>query len=116
MPGTRKKCCANGSLLSASDTFDKELMMDHGLNQLPHFLGHVFTLSYEFLQKSSTHNNLVAMAATVVCNYNDTNGFSRHGHGPQSVFMNGRVHHYMRIASTALQNCSISYFIFDDIA
>jgi hypothetical protein len=30
--------------------------------------------------------------------------------------MNGRVHHYMRIASSTLQNCSISYFIFDDIA
>jgi hypothetical protein len=30
--------------------------------------------------------------------------------------MNGRVHHYMRIASSTLQNCGISYFIFDDIA
>ncbi len=30
--------------------------------------------------------------------------------------MNGRVHHYMRIASTTSQNCGISYFIFDDIA
>jgi hypothetical protein len=33
------------------------------------------------------------MAATVVCNY-ETAGFSRHGPKPQSVFMNGRVHHY----------------------
>ena len=32
------------------------------------------------------------------------------------MFMNGRVHHYMRIASTTSQNCGISYFIFDDIA
>jgi hypothetical protein len=30
--------------------------------------------------------------------------------------MNGRVHHYIRIASSTLQNCGISYFIFDDIA
>jgi hypothetical protein len=30
--------------------------------------------------------------------------------------MNGRVHHYMRIASNTSQNCIISYFIFDDIA
>jgi hypothetical protein len=30
--------------------------------------------------------------------------------------MNGRVHHYMRIASSTLQNCGISYFIFDYIA
>ncbi len=35
---------------------------------------------------------------------------------PQSVFMNGHVHHYMRIASSTSQNCGISYFIFDDIA
>jgi hypothetical protein len=56
------------------------------------------------------------MAATVVCNYNNTNGYTRHGQGPQSVFMNGRVHHYMRIASSTTQNCGISYFIFDDIA
>jgi hypothetical protein len=59
---------------------------------------------------------LVAMAATVVCNYNNTNGYTWRGHGPQSVFMNGRVHHYMRISSSTTQNCSISYFIFDDIA
>jgi hypothetical protein len=56
------------------------------------------------------------MAATVVCNYNNANGYTRRGHGPQSVFMNGRVHHYMRIASSTTQNCGISYFIFDDIA
>ncbi len=31
------------------------------------------------------------------------------------MFMNGRVHHYMRIASITSQNCGISYFIFDDI-
>jgi hypothetical protein len=68
------------------------------------------------LKKSSTYNNLVAMAATVVCNYDQTQGFSWHGQGPQSVYMNGRVHHYMRIASSTLQNCGISYFIFDDIA
>jgi hypothetical protein len=30
--------------------------------------------------------------------------------------MNGRVRHYMRIASSTSQKCGISYFIFDDIA
>jgi hypothetical protein len=55
------------------------------------------------------------MAATV-CNYNQTHGFSQRGQGPQLVFMNGHAHHYMRIASSTLQNCGISYFIFDDIA
>ncbi len=116
MPGSRKKCCANGCLSSASDNFDKELLMDHDLDKLPQFLRQVITLSPEFLKKSSTYNNLVAMAATVVCNYNQTHGFSQRGQIPQSVFMNGRVHHYMRIASSTLQNCGISYFIFDDIA
>ncbi len=56
------------------------------------------------------------MAATVVCNYNQTHGFSRHGQGPQSVFMNGHVHHCMRISSSTVQNCGILFFIFDDIA
>jgi hypothetical protein len=32
MPGSRKKCCANSHLPSASDNFDKELMMDHDLD------------------------------------------------------------------------------------
>ena len=114
--GTRKKCCANGRLSSSSENFDEELMMDHELDRLPKFL-RLLIFSYSgFSQKSSTYNNLVAMAATAVCNYTNTNGFTRRGNGPQSVFMNGRVHHYMRIASTTSQNCGISYFIFDDIA
>ncbi len=90
--------------------------MDHDLDKLPQFLRQVITLSPEFSKKSSTYNNLVTMAATVVCNYNQTHGFSWRGQGPQSIFMNGRVHHYMRIASSTSQNCGISYFIFDDIA
>ncbi len=69
-PGSRKKCCVNGCLFSASDNFDKELMMDHDLDELPQFLRQVIILSPEFLKKSSTYNNLVPMAATVVCNYN----------------------------------------------
>jgi hypothetical protein len=81
-PESRKKCCANSRLSSASDNFDKELMMDHGLEELPQLVRQVITLSPEFLQKSSTYNNLVAMAATMVCNYNDTHGFSWHGQGP----------------------------------
>jgi hypothetical protein len=115
-PGSRKKYCTNSCLSSASDNFDKELMMDHDLDELPQFLRQVIILSPEFLKKSSTYNNLVTMAATVVCNYNQIHGFSRRGQGPQSVFMNGPVHHYMRIASSTLQNCGISYFIFDDKA
>ena len=105
MPGSRKKCRTKGCPSFASDNFDKELMMDHDLDKLPQFLRQVITLSPEFLKKSSTYNNSVAMAATMVCNYNQTHEFSRHGQGPQSVFMNGRVHHYMRIASSTSQNC-----------
>jgi len=47
---------------------------------------------------------------------NETAGFSLPGPGPQYVFMNGRAHHYMRIATSTSQNCGISYFIFDEIA
>jgi hypothetical protein len=92
-PGSRKKSCANGCLSSASDNFDKKLMMDHELDKFPQFLRQVITLSPEFLKKSSTYNNLVVMTATVLCKYNQTHGFSRHGQGPQSVFMNSHVHH-----------------------
>ncbi len=52
-PGSRKKCCANGRLSSASDNFDKELMMDHDLDKLPKFLRQVITSSPDFLKKSS---------------------------------------------------------------
>ena len=36
--------------------------------------------------------------------------------GDQCVFMNGCVHHNMKVASSTAQNFGISYFIFDDIA
>ncbi len=90
--------------------------MDHELNQSPIFLRLLISSCCGFSQKSSTYNNLVPLAATVVCNYDNTNGYTQRGHGPQSMFMNGRVHHYMRIASSTTQNCNVSYFIFDDIA
>jgi hypothetical protein len=101
IPGTRKKCCVNGRLSSASDNFDEELMMGYVLDKLPPFARKTISSSNQFSQRSSTCNNLVAMAATVVCNYSETAGFSRRGPGPQSVFMNGRVHHY---------EISINYF------
>jgi hypothetical protein len=37
-PGTRKKCCVNGRLSSASDNFDEELMMGYVLDELPSFV------------------------------------------------------------------------------
>ena len=114
--GTRKKCCANGRLSYASENFDKELMMDNELDQLPDFLRLILSSNCGFSQKSSTYNNLVAMAATTVCNYSNSSGFMQRGHGLQSVFMNNPVHHYIKTASTTSQNCGLSYFIFDDIA
>ena len=75
-PGTRKKCCANGRLSSASDEFDEELTVEHDLSLLPNFLRRILYTKRDFTQKSSTYNNLVAMAATVVCNYRNTNGFT----------------------------------------
>jgi len=71
-PGTRKKCCVNGRLSSASDNFEEELMMGYVLDDLPAFVRKVISSSTTFSQKSSTYSNLVAMAATVVCNYNET--------------------------------------------
>jgi len=56
------------------------------------------------------------MAGTAVCNYSELNGWLWRGPGDQFVFINGRVHHYMKIASSTSQNCGISYFVFDDIA
>ena len=81
--------------------------MGYVLDKLPPFVRKAISLSNQFSQRSSTYNNLVAMATTVVCNYSETAGFSRRGPGPQSVFMNGRVHHYMRLASSTSQNCGI---------
>jgi len=89
--------------------------MRYVLDKLPPFVRKAISSSNQFSQRSSTYNNIVAMAATVVCNYSETAGFSRHVPGPQSVFMNGRVHHYMRLASSTSQNFGMSYFIFDDI-
>jgi hypothetical protein len=114
--GTRKKCCANGRLSSLSDEFDEELTVGYDLDPFPDFMQRIVFNKNDFTLKSSTYNNLVAMAATVVCNYRNTNGFTRRGEGPQSVFMNGRIHHYMREASNTSQNCGLSYFIFDEIA
>jgi hypothetical protein len=34
-PGTRKKCCVNGQLSSASDNFEEGLMMGYVLDELP---------------------------------------------------------------------------------
>ena len=75
-PGTRKKCCANGRLSSLSDEFDEELTVRYDLDPFPDFMQRIVFNKTDFTLKSSTYNNLVAMAATVVCNYRNTNGFT----------------------------------------
>ena len=62
-------------LLSVTDNFDEELMMDYGLDELPSFMRKEISSSAKSLQKSSTYNNLVALVAMVVCNYNETSEF-----------------------------------------
>jgi hypothetical protein len=116
--GTRKKCCANGclSLARDSDNFDEDLMNEHELDPMPFFFRKIISTCTDIFQKSSIYNNLVVMAATAVCNYSELNGWLQRGPGNQCVFINGCVHHYMKIALTTLQNCGISYFVFDDIA
>ncbi len=46
--GTRKKCCVNGRLSSASDNFDEELMMGYVLDELPIFLRKVISSGNKF--------------------------------------------------------------------
>jgi len=62
-PGTRKKCCVNGHLSSASDKFDEELMMGYVVDKLPPFVRKAISSSNQFSQRSSTYNNLVAATA-----------------------------------------------------
>jgi hypothetical protein len=91
-------------------------MNEHELDPMPSFLARIISICTDISRKSSIYNNLVAMAGTAVCNYSKLNGWLRRGPGDQCVFLNGRVHHYMKIASSTSQNCGISYFVFDDIA
>jgi hypothetical protein len=88
--GTRKKCCANGRLSSASDSdnFDEELMNEHELDPMPSFLARIMSTCTDISWKSSIYNNLVAMAGTAVCNYSELNGWLRRGPGDQCVFIN----------------------------
>jgi hypothetical protein len=83
---------------------------------MPLFLREIISTCTDISRKLFIYNNLVAMAGTVVCNYSKLNGWLRRGPGDQCVFINGHVHHYMKIALGTLQNSGISYFVFDDIA
>ncbi len=104
-------------LSSVGPKFDKKLMTRHVLDKLPVFMRKAIYLTPDFSQKCTTYNKLLLMAATNVCNYYDTPGFTNWGPGNASVMLNGLIHHFMRIASSNnTQSCGLSYFIFDNSA
>ncbi len=74
---TKKKCCANGALSSVSCNlnFDKGLMIRFALDEMPLFMRMV-TTTHKFCQDCTKYNNLLAMAATKICNYCDNLGYT----------------------------------------
>jgi hypothetical protein len=73
---TKKKYCANGALSSVSHNFDEELKMRFGMDEMPLFM-RLATTRCKFCQDCTKYNNLLAMAATKVCNYCDDSGFTK---------------------------------------
>ena len=67
-----------------------------------------------FPNDCTIYNNLLAMAATKVCNYSETPGWMQRGPGRASVTLNGRVHHFFPTANSSDPSCGLSFFIFDD--
>ncbi len=116
-PGSRKKFCATGCLSSACDNFDEELMMDHDLDKLSHFLRQAIIWSPEFLKKSSKYKKIVTMAATVVCTtiirLMDSHRMVK-VHNPFSWTVMSII--VWELHQVPRKHCCISYFIFDDIA
>jgi hypothetical protein len=112
----KKKYCANGALSSVSCNFDEGLMMRFALNEMPLFMRMV-TMTHKFCQDSTKYNNLLAMAATKVCNYCDNPGVTNRGQGVHCVTLSGQVHHFFtRVSSSNQQSCGLSYFVFDSSA
>jgi hypothetical protein len=114
--GTRKKCCAGGKLSNSSPNCDHELLEWFDLREVPRFMKQVLSSGPEFSTNSSTYNNLVAMGATKVCNNEATSGWTNRGPGSACVFLNGRVHHFIRKATSTDLSMGITYFIFDQHA
>ena len=114
-PGTKKKCCAGGKLAYGSATYNLELLMLFDLDPLPEYMRNVM-MTPEFSKYSTTYNNYFAMGSTKVCNYSSNPGFTYRGPGPASVTLNGRVHHFMRPASSTNQSSGLAWFIFDTVA
>ncbi len=87
--------------------------MRFALDEMPLFMRMV-TMTRKFCQDCTKFNNLLAMAATKVCNYCDAPGFTNQGPGIHCVTLSGRVHHFFtRVSSSNPQSCGLSYFVFD---
>jgi hypothetical protein len=57
------------------------------------------------------------MAATKVCNYRDTPGFSYRGPGDYSVMLDGQVYQFFtRVSNSNPRICLIIIFVFDSSA
>jgi hypothetical protein len=99
-----------------SSDFDQDAMLRFALDQLPAFMRSVIH-SHQFDQQSTKYNNLLAMAATKVCNYTGHGGFTNRGPGKHCVILSGGVHHFfIKVSSSSPQSCGLSYFIFDNSA
>jgi hypothetical protein len=60
--------------------------MRFALDEMPLFVRMV-TITCKFCQDCTKYNNLLAMAATKVCNYCDDPGFTNQGPGVHCVIM-----------------------------
>jgi len=114
--GTMARCCAGGLLSSNSTNADMDLLVNCELDEMPDYLLQCIESSKTFPQDSSTYNNILAMAATKVCNYSSNPGWTSRGPGSAAVTLNGRVHHFFPNADSSDPSCGLSYFIFDTIA
>ena len=81
---------------------------------MPVYLLQCIPANSSFSKDCSIYNNLLAMAATKVCNYSETLGWMQRGPGSASVTLNGRVYHYFPTADSSDPSCGLSFFIFDD--
>jgi len=88
------RCCAGGVLSSSSINADMDLLVNYELYEMPDYLLQCIESSTTFPQDSSTYNNILAMAATKVCNYSSTPGWTSRRPGSAAVTLNGRVHHF----------------------
>ena len=84
------------------------------LDEMPVYLLQCIPANSSFSKDCSIYNNLLAMAATKVCNYSETLGWMQRGPGSASVTLNGRVYHYFPTADSSDPSCGLSFFIFDD--